>query len=77
VKDNELYINLLTPVYNTYTMPSGGPEFRGDVKYKNALVEYKRRRRRLVEYRRELKTTYNQNHVRFLEQKIARLKRMV
>lgn len=58
-------------------MPSGGPEFRGDVKYKNAEVEYKRRRQRLAGYRKELKTTYNQNYARFLEQKISRLEKMV
>lgn len=58
-------------------MPSGGPEFKKDVKYKNAQVEYKRRRRRLGDYRKELKTAYNQNYARFLEQKITRLEKMV
>lgn len=58
-------------------MPSGGPEFRGDVKYQNAHVEYKRRRQRLAQYRKELKTTWNSNYQRFLERKISRLQKLV
>ena len=58
-------------------MPSGGPEYRGDVKYMNAEIEYTRRKERLQHYLNELKLSKNNNYQRFLEKKIERLRRMV
>lgn len=62
-------------------MPSGGPEFYGEMKYRNAIVEHERRKQRLKYYKNQLKSlersNTQQNFQRFLLEKIQRVQRML
>lgn len=71
----------LTRIQKKKKMPSGGPEFYADMKYKNAIVEHERRKQRLKYYKNQLKSlersNKQQNYQRFLLEKIQRVKKML